>query len=461
MLTAEGKQLTKTVAEGTLLFSVTNVVQKGTGVLSALLLANGLAVYAFGLLKLAQSTVSFANAFFFSGINSVVIAETARATGTGDRDLARRLLWQYAKTELALGAATTAVYALTAPLLARLWAPGWFTIILFGAPLIFLGCLRMITAVLLQINLRFRLLAILKIFESVFALASLGISIFFLNASVQAVIAGYVVAQALALAAIAPPVIKIVAEFWGAPGEYLLLGLVKRQGIWAIAGDYLKTFSDNARLWLLAALAGVEAVAVYSLADALIGHTTSLFPLSQTLLPVVSREVGDHDRMRRVFVRIVKYHLAVFLALGVLGFTVFPFFLHLLFPKYDRSIPLYLIMLLSMPVFAVSIALNVYLTSYRMQRPLFKLVAARAGYSLALLAALGALFGALGAALESVVTSAIFMATRLSALWKQEPALRFSIREIFRFDDFDRELIRTALTRFRRLRHRGSPPPRG
>lgn len=452
MITDEGRKLTKTVAEGTALFTANTLAQKFIGVASALVLANGLTVYAYGLLKLAQSAVSIGSTFFFSGTNSVVIAEVSRELGAGERGRAMAMLRDYALAETAIGAVVAGVFLAASPVAGIFLGPGWTAILVSSAPLVFLGAVRMIAAVVFQVETDFRSFTLLKFAESLFALASVAVTVFLLGGTVQAIMGGYAVAQALALAVVARPLARGVASFRGAPrSRSRLLSVIRAHGIWAIMIDYAKNLSDNARLWIIAAVAGVEGLAVYSLADSLIGHTTSLFPLSQTLLPVVSKEVRDVSRMRRVFVRSVKYHLIAYLALMAAGFTLFPWILHFLFPKYDRSLPVYQVMLLSLPILAFSVVLGVYMTTYRQQKKLFYLTVARDAISLGLVTPLAWAFGAVGAAAEYAVTSAAFMLMRLSVLWRVEPELRFSPRDLVSVDDFDRDMARGLVARARSL----------
>jgi O-antigen/teichoic acid export membrane protein len=409
---------------------------------SALLLANGLTVYAFGLLKIVQSAVSFASAFFLSGINNVVIAEASRATGEGRKASKASLLKAYCLLEFAIGVVLTLVLLVVAAAVASFRGAGWGLLFVSASPLVILGAVRMVAATLLQTEADFRGLTILRLSESILNLSVAAAAIVWAHGQVEILLLGYSLAQALAIAFVAGRFLPLVLASVRSRGDWSeLILLVRGQGIWAIMNDYVKNFGDNAKLWILGGLAGLEAVEIFSLADALIGHTVSLFPLAQTLLPVVSRETVDESRMRRVFVRIIKYHLVVYLPLILVGLFVFPPFLHVFFPKYDSSIWLYRVMLLSLVPSAFGVALNIYLTAYRQQRSLFVLSVSRLVITLATVASLAPALGAFGAAIEYVVGAVYFAAVRMIILLKKMPFLSFRASELASVDDYDREMI--------------------
>jgi O-antigen/teichoic acid export membrane protein len=451
MLTEEGRQLTKTVAEGTVLYTVNNILQKGVGFVSALLLANFLSVYAFGLLKLVQSVLSMAMALFFPGINSVIIAEASRARGSGELGRFRSLLSIYTRAELGIGALLTVIFLLAVPIVGRFMGAGWSSILLAASPLIFLGALRMVMSVFFQAHLMFKEFAVLKMIESILNLIAAAAAIFLLRGSIQSLMLCYSAAQAGSLALFLPHFVKINRGLRQvAPDAVALAPLIKEQGIWSIMNDYLSSLANNGRLWAMAAFLNVEAVALYSLADALINHTVSLFPLRETMLPVLAGEVENRDRVRRVYLRVIKYHLAAFSALILAGLFLFPPILHFFFSKYDRAIPLYQLMLLILIAASFASAQNALLAALRRQKQLFFATCVKAAIVVPLLALFTRLLGVIGTAIETIVSAVIFTILRGRILHRAAPYLKFRLVELFRFDEFDREIFIGAWRRLKK-----------
>ncbi len=452
MLTTEGKQLTKTVAEGTALFTANTVLQKGIGLLNAVLIANSFSPFAFGILRLAQSLVGTASALYFPGASSVIVAACGRAKGAGDLGRFRALLVRYAQIEIWIGVFLAGACLMGAPILRAFRGAVWGDIALAAAPLIFFGGLRSVLSLYLQVFVRFRALIAMRFMESLANLGAVVVMLFFFHGSVSALLFGYAIAQAAVLLAFVPYTMRLLQPLRGVPSASAeLKTLIRKEGIWALGAEYIKTVTENMRPWLFSILVGVEGFARFSLAESLLGHTVSLFPLGQTLLPAVSGDVENRDRMRRVFVRAIKYHL---LAIGILclfGFTLFPPIIHLLFPKYDASIPLYMILLIGLLFCGPNPVINVYLTVYQQQRQQFLLSIGRGVLILCGIGIFVTNFGIVGTAIEYVVTWVLYSGARIVVLLRVAPHLRFSVKELLRVDEFDREVWQRIQSRVRAL----------
>lgn len=446
MITGEGRALNKTVTEGTALMTANTVLQKFLGAATMLLVANGLSVAGFGVLRLVQSGIGAAGSFYFSNVGNIIIAEAGRLRGNREWGALRSLLGQYVRVIVGIGFVLGAGGVAAAVLVGAKKGGDWFSILLFAALLLFLSGAAMAATTVFQVFLRFRSVVTFRIIEQVSYLAGMAALFITHSVSVSGVLAVHATALALALIASVPALRSAVSPLSGAArAPSSLFGIIKSQGTYAVLIEYTKNFTDNGRLWIIGAVLGVEAVGLYSLADSLLGHTVSLFPLSQVLLPVVSGETRDPERMRRVFVRSVKYHFIGFAALSLLGLFAFPPLLVLLFPKYAPAVSLYRWMIAVLVIVAPAPTLTVYLTVLRKQRILWQAFLLRAAVAIPLIFIFARTMGLAGVLLEFAITWIFFTAVRLIGLLRAAPFLRARLRTYFSVDDYDRELLRATL----------------
>lgn len=449
MITTEGKRLTRVIAEGTALFLGNTIIVKVGSFISVLLLARWLSVYSYGILRLAQSAISSAGAFFFTGATSVIIAEGSRYRGEGAWGKLRSLLTRYALVECAIGALLAVGFLLAARLAPESVPAFWRRIFVSAAPLVFLGALRMVATVVIQIYLRLRWITVLRTIESVGNCIVVVVVVFVLRTQeISTIFFAYGIVQCVAVGSLLPIVYTLVKPLFAVPAAHAdVFAILFRQSIWALLGDYTKNLTENARLWIIAAVIGVEATALYSLADSLFGHTVSLFPLSQVLLPVVSGQTQDPERMRRIFVRSVKFSLFSNVILFVCGLLFVPPLVHLAFPKYIPALSIYTVMLFGLACTAFGPTLNVYLTIYREQRTLWLVSLVRSAAVIGGIWVFTQLFGLIGTGIEFLISLAVFTGLRYAALRARLPYIRVHLKEFLHLDAFDREILAALYTR--------------
>lgn len=440
---SEPKQsLTRTVVEGTALITANTFFQKVAGVLTALLVTNALSVYAYGILRLVQTGIGTASLAFLPGLNPVVIAEAARARGENDFGRARTLFRAYARFLLVVSALLVAAAIPAAFIVGPRWGREGVQSILLSAGFLLLGAFSFLIPTILQAFLEFRALVRVRFVEQVGTLVAVAAVVALGWRTVPAVLGAYLVAGFVGQLFALPALSRALRIMRTAPHTtFSFRSLIFRQGIWSVLVDHLKTITGNVRLWIITAILGVEAVALFSLADALFAHTVSLFPLGQTLLPVVSGETRDPGRMRRIFIRSIKYHAAVFTVLMLLGWSLFPYILEFLFPKYIPAINLYKILLIGLLFASPAPTLNVFLIAYREQRAIFFMSLARTLVSWVGIIYFTKYFGIIGMAFEDTLTWIFFTYGRLIMLLRSAPHLRFHFRELFVLDDYDRGML--------------------
>lgn len=446
--------LTRTVTRGTALVTANTVFQKISGVATALLVTNALSVYAYGILRLVQTGIGTASLAFFPGLSTVMVAEAARARGSGDFGTVRALLSAYARFLSAVGVALFVLAVAAAFIVGPRWGQEGVVVILLSAGFLLLGAFSFLIPVILQSFLEFHALVRVRIVEQVGTLAAVAFVVYLGWRTVPAVLGAYLVAGLLGQVAAIPSLRRIIGSLRGqVPGvPFSFRTLIRERGIWSVFVDHTKTITDNARIWIITGALGVEAVALFALAEALFAHTVSLFPLAQVLLPAVSGEVHDSSRMRRVFIRSLKYHAATFALLALAGWTVFPPILTSLFPKYHAAIGLYQVMLIGLIFAFPAPTLNTYLVAYGRQKLLFSLMLARAAFVFIAIFAAIRVFGPLGMAVEYILSWLFFTYSRAFALLRAAPHLRFGACEFFTFDDFDRAAFSTLWKKINVLR---------
>jgi O-antigen/teichoic acid export membrane protein len=204
----------------------------------------------------------------------------------------------------------------------------------------------------------------------------------------------------------------------------------------------------TARLWVIQRLLGHEAVGLYSVAIGLIGHTMALVPLSSIVAPMLPQYVHDRQRFTKLLNKAMKYQFLAYLAVGVVGFFVFPPVLQWLFPSYAAAMPLFRIMLIGLvPVAFISVLTPAFF-ALKLQKSFFFSMVFKTVVSIVFTFGLVVMFGIFGLAYEYIFTSLVYGFERLRTLRKHVPGISISRTYLFTFDDDDRLLIRKSFNFF-------------
>jgi O-antigen/teichoic acid export membrane protein len=126
---------------------------------------------------------------------------------------------------------------------------------------------------------------------------------------------------------------------------------------------------------------------------------------------------------------------------------VMPIFLGTFFPKYLPSMPLFYVMLVLLPFMGAYNILLSFLVSEQEQKTLFFLSIFRISTMAIALPVLLIYFGVMGAAIEYTFFAILMFYLRYATLTYLHPELKIGISQLFKIDNYDKELWRKVRVR--------------
>jgi O-antigen/teichoic acid export membrane protein len=232
----------------------------------------------------------------------------------------------------------------------------------------------------------------------------------------------------------------------------LVIYLLKDEGVWAVLQKQIRQVGQNGRVFLVELLLGREVLALYSFAEKITTQVMALLPLDDVLIPLMSAEVKNQDRVKRVFRLGFKYATWAFSLLALALFFGAPFFVPFFFPRYIQAISSVQIFALYVPFTGMAILLSSFFVSHQSQKRLFILVLARWIWFIPLGYVLMHFFGVLGIALEYVISLIAFNLLRYRALTKLHSWLALDWTELFKITAEDRGLFKQFIVaRFKKI----------
>lgn len=237
-----------------------------------------------------------------------------------------------------------------------------------------------------------------------------------------------------------------LAEFrvvWG--------GLFAAHGKWAILEDIVGNVSKNIRPFIIKIFAGVEAVALFSVAQSLLGYVVSVFPLRDVLTPMFPRSVHDRPTLVLQLNRSIKYATFAYVFLALLAAVGVPALIWVFFPKYSSALPLFYILLVGLPWLGPRSVMLPVFYALKAQRVLFVMTIMRTTWVVLLGVLLTYFFGVYGAAVEAMLVGVLLTPTFALVLRRILPEWKVSPRYFFSFTDEDKILFASIRNRFNSL----------
>ena len=212
----------------------------------------------------------------------------------------------------------------------------------------------------------------------------------------------------------------------------------------------LKEVLNDATPWLIKFFVSTEGVAFYSLAINMVNLAQDFIPMA-AIVPILALKADDLGGLSFIFKKTVKYTIWIGTLFLIGSFVIVPPAIMLIFPKYYPAIPVFLAMAVVLPIYG---AVRVVFKTLGVLRE-YGIIAARLFPELAILfvgsAVLMPLFGIVGIGL-------VYLARYIERFWflytrlvKKYPALKLRIRDLFKFDRFDKDFAKRTLFHFLKL----------
>lgn len=436
----ERTPLTKVIGVGTALYFVQNILVQVLSVGSAFIVIGTLGVYEYGLLVLARSVFDTFNNFGNIGIASLVLTELNIARSEGRGGAVKAIFLDYAWLRGIIMSVSFAILFFGSFIAEQYSENAVIALVRLFSLVLVVYFLRTTFSTLFNVYLKYNYQVYAGLLDSVGYFLALLVFVYAWQMGVEGAIYAFIFSQVLTCIVFVPVYLNLYGELRLARREPTrhLWTMLKRHGKWSVFENYVTGVSKNLRPWIAAAFLSVEAVAIFSVAQSLLGHLTSLVPVDKVLTPLIPLERGDRQKVAEIFFRSFKYSLYVSLALALGAFLFMPLFLAVFFPKYLPSVPIFNIIL---PVFVFASFtgfLNIFYDTFRLQRDFFSLTIARLVALVVLAVPLIYFFGLIGLALEYLLSTLFFGMLRYFWLLRRVPELRVKFSKLFVFDEIDR-----------------------
>jgi len=428
-------------AAGSLYLTVNNFLLKFIGMAAMIILTSVLGVRDYGLYILLLSIHGLLSSVYYIGGYEVITADVGRFTGQERGDKSKALLIEYLVVQIVLGVLSGAVLIISSPVVTAKYGAGVGDALPFIAILLFLTGLR--NSILLTLNSHgaFRTMVYLRACEGLLRLVLIIVIVWWQGAGVKGALLADALAALAAIAILLPAVVGKVSYLKEQPRhkKLLLPGILKAHGKWSVMNSALVNSTANLRLWIITYIISVEAVAVYAVAKRLFSFSKTVMPLKAVLSPAFSHNIHDSKRVRKYFIKSIKYKFLLSGVVVVLGNLVASPLVSTLFPKYyPISVQIFRILLVMMFLKGFNEVFNPFFHAMQAQKYIFYATLGSIVSLLVFCPLLTYFFGVSGTAAENVLSSLTGISLGYIFVLKLNPLLRFKFRELISFDEEDR-----------------------
>jgi O-antigen/teichoic acid export membrane protein len=423
-----------------------SLVTLGISTLSSFIVIAALSVYQFGLYQLILTAVGFASLFASGFFDDLMINEVARSFADGRRSTAKRLFNEYFWGKVAISLIATAVLFFGAELVARHYDKDISSYIRIASFLVAIGIIRTSQSLFFRSIVSFSAFGANAIYEAM-RLVALAAFWFTTDLSLTTILGVSVAAAAVTLLYSSFFFIRRYREAFKdvrAESAWLSPKIILSQGRWLMLRQGVSRMTTGLDTWYVRFFLNTEAVGFYAFARTLLTILQGFIPTSMlgVLLPW---ELGVEGRLRFIYRRMTKYGIWIGLAIALVAFFTVPPFIGILFPKYNPALPLFRLIVWTLPFYAVYKFQKSFLITLREQELLAKRylseLLVNAGIAVTLLPAIG---------LFAIAVE--FFVDYIGRVWlyayylrKRYPYLSLSWRGFVRFDEDDRKVFHRIL----------------
>lgn len=436
----------KTYIKGEALIGFWNIVSRGLGGLSAILIISYLDAYEYGVYLLVLSFYSLVEGFFLSPLNDVIFNDINRFIGEKKEEKAKKLFNEFFIMRGTVAIILSLGVFFGAEIFANFYSQDIADMIRILSPLFLIDFFYVSMRNLLQSRLYFGLTAFRPIAYKIVKIIFISLILIYSTLSAKNVLIVHITASFLVTIVFIFPFLRVYRSWWHGVESFsgaILINIIKTYGKWPLFNNVIAQAPINIRPWLIKFFVNTEAVAMYSVAESIFSAVKAAFPVA-TLTTLIPREISDKKRMTDILIRGTKYLAIWGIILGVAGFFLVPPVVRVVFPHYTSSIPLFKILLLLFPILSFRAMASDFLVALRRQKFLFIINNLKTVISFVFPVIFLYLFGIFGMALERVAIAIVAGVLMYGYLLKKEEHPPFW-RNFFSFDTQDKIFIKKII----------------
>lgn len=433
----------KSFLKGETSFGFWNVLSKLMGFIASIIVIKYITLYEYGVYQLVLASSGLIGSLFLKLLTDVSLNDIIRFIGEKKESFAKKLFQQYAFFKISIGIISFLIVFWGAEIISTYYDKNIAELFRLVSFLILIDAVYNVMKIVLEIRLKFNAIASRPVVYQ-FLRISLVIAVLVLfGLNVEKILIVNIVASALATVVFIPLFLKNY-NIWkniDKEKENVLLSIIKKHGKWSMIRPAIASIPNNIQPWLIKIFVGTEAVGIFNLASMLFATIKSFLPLN-TLAYLVPLELSNKERSQKIFSYSIKYITIFSVLLWAVSFVGGYLFIGAILPKYKESLPLFYIMLLSLPFSAFGSVIASFLIAMRKQKYLFVQMISKMIFSTAMFLILLPIFGLIGLAIESILTAVFVSSLILFYLYKIKLGLKVEWNVIFSFKKEDKIFIK-------------------
>lgn len=429
----------KKVGTGMTVLSIGGWIVKAIQLLTIALLLKKLNVYEYGLLELAWSFIATFNIFNLPGLSTAIIADAGVLIAEKKFVEVKSLFTDYFVL-MFLGSIIAFLvlfissyfwpFSKGATIMPMLLRIGSFTFLMTP--------FRSVLMVMFSAKARFVMQSLYTTFEELTRFVLLVLVMYLNLNNISNIVLTVVVSQfVLVLSFIYyfgknidwSRVISLKFTYWK--------GMLRGHGFWSIVVNYINGLSNNIRIWVIGVVLGTDFIGIYSVAQGMLSHTTSLIPLSSVVTPLIPKFASKIQALNNFISKAFKYQLIIFVFSGIIAGLLAPIILSIFFPKYLPSINIFWLLLLTLIPLSLSNLMTPVFFVFKLQKKLAIATILKTIVTSVVIFPLLIVFGWVGIVFEYFITLCFFTINRYFELKKNVPGFKVSFRNVLGFDEQD------------------------
>lgn len=454
MTLAINDSFSKVYLKGEFSYGFWNIATKVLGVANAFIVISALTLYEYGSFQLLLASYAGAVAFLSVG-GGVVRNDILRFEAEGRCAEAKKLFYESFIVRATTGVLLWAVVFFAAPALSFRFGPDYISLIKIISFLFLYDALLTVMTTPIEMRKKFNVIASRSAVSKFVQLTILLYFLFFQNINLRAVVISLVISLFVTLLLLAPSFLKAYAPWKGImkSSDKFLFKILTSYGKWEIVQPVAGKFTSFFETWAIKVFVGTEAVAIFSVAQTLLSTVAGFFP-TKTLSTLVPQEIGNEEKLRKIYTYGVKYLIVFSVAIGLASLIFVPVLISLFFHKYIISLQYFSALLVTLPILAVTSVSSAFLTAFRRQKFLFFQKVLKSLVAIPLYLVLLPLFGLWGLVFHNIILSTVMTASLYLYLERMKPRLFVKWHDIFYFGEGDRVFFRSVFESTRKYLER-------
>ena len=423
----------KVFLKGEFSYGFWNIATKVVGVVNAFLVISALTLYEYGSFQILLASYAGAAALISIG-GGVVRNDILRFEAEGRSDDAKKLFYESSSVRVATGVFLWAIVFFSAPLLSFRFGPDYISLIKIISLLFLHDALLTVVTTPIELRKKFNVLASRASFAKAVQLGVLLYFSFFQNINLRAVVISLVVSMFATLLLLLPSFLKSCSSWRGVEksSNNFLFKILTSYGKWEVVQPIAGKFTSFFETWAIKLFINTEAVAIFSVAQTLLNTVAGFFP-TKTLSTLIPLEISNEEKLRRIYTYGVKYLLVFSVVIGLVALFAVPVLINMFFHKYVISLPYFSMLLLTIPLLAMTSVSSAFLTAFRRQKFLFFQKVLKSFVAVPLYLVLLPLFGLWGLVLHNYILLTIMTVSLYFYIKNMKPKLFVRWHDMFNF----------------------------